>query len=176
MGLIITKIKKLLKGYPTVSDKYNVSGGTLEGAEVEFGAPVAYGSTTGYYVKYTGAEEQKVAGINMAKNVKLINQYPANGAIVTVKEGEAVDLFLDGFIAIELDVELPTTPAEGKTLEETIYAAIDALGIAEGDDAVVTANGKFAKATGAEGEVVYGKFTGITEYNYGKALAEIVVR
>ena len=49
MSLIIKdKIKQLMRGYPTVSDKYNVEGGIVEGdTPLAFGDMVAYGSTTG---------------------------------------------------------------------------------------------------------------------------------
>lgn len=53
MSLIIKdKIKQLMRGYPTVSDKYNVEGGIIEGTNgVNFGDMVVYGSKTGYYKK-----------------------------------------------------------------------------------------------------------------------------
>ena len=58
MGLIIkNKIAQLKKGYPTVSDKYNVQGGIYEsdneGTALHFGDLLAYGSATGHYKKLT---------------------------------------------------------------------------------------------------------------------------
>lgn len=209
MGLIINRLKQLLKGYPTVSDKYNVAGGTYEGTEgLEVGEPVSYGSTTGYYVAYDAAKG--FAGISMAKNVKLINQYPANGATVKIEKGEAIDLFVDGYIAVELANDMLTVTDGVLTSDATFQAgkdyytrsgsegaytytkasvtvgaavtadtyyeatATEITPIAEGTKAYVNADGKFTSTSSSNVEV--GKFTGITETNYGKALAEIVVK
>ena len=51
MGMIINKqLQQLLKGYPTVSDKYNVSGGILTGSTaVGFGDLVKRSGITGYF-------------------------------------------------------------------------------------------------------------------------------
>lgn len=106
MGLIIkNKIGQLMKGYPTVSDKYNAQGGFLQGAvDVKFGDLVIFGATAGTY-EGVGANIAlaDIAGLVLATNVKLSLTYPATSAGVTTKPGEAFNLFLDGFIAIELD-------------------------------------------------------------------------
>lgn len=113
MGLIIkNKIAQLKKGYPTVSDKYNVQGGINEGVALHFGDLVTYatagnpaaqtGATTGHYVKMTAITE-KLAGIVLATNVKLANKYPgdSNASVETLK-GEAFNLLVRGFIAVKV--------------------------------------------------------------------------
>ena len=58
MSLIIKdKIQMLMRGYPTVSDKYDVAGGILEGAEgVKFGDVVQFGATAGYVKGFIAVE------------------------------------------------------------------------------------------------------------------------
>lgn len=107
MGLIIgNKIRQLMKGYPTVSDKYDVAPAVLEGdADVYFGDPVQFGDTDGYF-KAVGANlasADKIAGFALATNVKVADQFP--GKTVTIKPGEAFNLCIGGFMAIELDSE-----------------------------------------------------------------------
>ena len=176
MGLIInTKIKQLLKGYPTVSDKYNVAGGTnTDENPMEFGEVVKYGEQTGYYKKFDATPAAgEVAGICMAKNVKLVNFYPADGKQAQIMPGEAIDLFVDGYIAVELASAMVTVADPTKPEEYTVNAAIK-----EGADAYLVFDTDAVKftATQSDNEVAYGKFTGIVEYNYGKYLAEIVVK
>ena len=104
MGLIINdKIKKFIPGYPTVSDKYNVSGAVLAGEDpVEFGDLVGYSSTKGYFEKLkTVTRAEDVAGIVLATNVKLNLAWP-EGDIKTLP-GEAFNLLVNGFIAVKLD-------------------------------------------------------------------------
>lgn len=113
MGLIIKNaIKKMFKGYPTVSDKYNVAGATNEGpADINFGDVVVYGSQTGFYKKASNiTAATQIAGICLATNVKSALQYPAEAEIAT-KTGEQFNLFLDGYIAIELDAAATTIVA-----------------------------------------------------------------
>lgn len=109
MNLIINKkIPMLRKGYPTVSDKYNVAGATLTGATaVEFGDPLAWasGDANGYYVKsaigssvITAAGD--FAGFAVATNVKLANGFP--GTTVETIAGEALNLLINGYIAVKL--------------------------------------------------------------------------
>ena len=97
MGLIInTKIQELLKGFPTVSDKYNVLPAVLDGdAPVGFGDVVVYSGTAGYYTKpatITAAAE--VPGFVVATNVKVPENYP--GTVVQVNPGEAFNLLHSG--------------------------------------------------------------------------------
>ena len=57
MGLIIGKsgIPMFKVGYPTVSDKYNITGGTLAGTTpVKFGDLVKFSAAKGYFEAITG--------------------------------------------------------------------------------------------------------------------------
>ena len=104
MGLIINKhIPMLMVGYPTVSDKYNVAGGTLAGStSVSFGSLVKFSSTKGYYEAITSTVTlADIAGFVLATNVKLANDWPAT--TWAVNPGEAFNLVVNGFMAIQLD-------------------------------------------------------------------------
>lgn len=104
MGLIINdKIRKMLVGYPTVSDKYNVAGGILSGVTaVHFGDLVQVSSTPGYFTPATSLSAvTDIGGFVLATNVKLAQDWPAT--TVQVNPGEAFNLLINGFIAVELD-------------------------------------------------------------------------
>ena len=122
MGLIINKtIPMLMKGYPTVSDKYNVAGGTLEGtAPAMFGELVQFGSTAGYFKAInatdTIAAVTSAAGIIVATNVKVAENFP--GTVVQVNPGEAFNLLVNGFIAVEL---ASTATASEVTANAAVY-------------------------------------------------------
>lgn len=106
MGLIIKdRIPMLKKGYPTVSDKYNVTGGILTGDD-----PAPFGSVVkiegqGYFSAVnagnTLSDAAEIGGIVLATNVKMPSDWPAN--TIQVDVGEAFNLFMNGFVAIELD-------------------------------------------------------------------------
>lgn len=103
MGLIINKsIPMFVKGYPTVSDKYNVAGAVLTGtAPAEFGQLVKFSATKGYFEAITAAvTAADIAGFVVGTNVKLVDGFP--GTEVKVQPGEAFNLLINGFIAIEL--------------------------------------------------------------------------
>lgn len=106
MNLIIKdKIPMFKRGYPTVSDKYNVAGGILEGnAPAKFGGLVKLGSTAGYFQAVTANNTvlnvNQIGGIVVATNVKLAQDWP--GTTVQVNPGEAFNLLINGFIAVEL--------------------------------------------------------------------------
>lgn len=106
MNLIIKdKIPMFKRGYPTVSDKYNVAGAVLEGTyPAKFGEVVKLGSTNGYFqavnASNTVANVNQIGGIVVATNVKLAQEWP--GSSVQVNPGEAFNLLVDGFIAVEL--------------------------------------------------------------------------
>lgn len=105
MSLIIKdKIKQLMRGYPTVSDKYNVEGGIVEGdTPLAFGDMVAYGSTTGHYKKATTLTNvDEIAGFVLATNVKLEDTWGKTNDGPITNPGEAFNLFMNGFIAIAL--------------------------------------------------------------------------
>lgn len=110
MNLIIKdQIPMLRKGYPTVSDKYNVSGGILAGATpVHFGELVKRSSTPGYFEAITSTVTlADICGFVLATNVKLTENWP--GTTVQVNPGEAFNLMIDGFIAIELAADAVVT-------------------------------------------------------------------
>lgn len=105
MGLIIKdKIPMFKVGYPTVSDKYNITGGTLAGeTPVKFGDLVKFSATKGYFEAITEVVTiADIAGFTLATNVKLAQDWP--GTTVQINPGEAFNLVLPGsYLAIELD-------------------------------------------------------------------------
>lgn len=105
MGLILKdKIPMFKVGYPTVSDKYNITGGMLAGtAPAKFGDLVKFSATNGYYEAITGAVTlADIAGFTLATNVKVAEDWPATK--VQINPGEAFNLVLPGsYLAIELD-------------------------------------------------------------------------
>ena len=186
MGLIIkNKIAQLKKGYPTVSDKYNVQGGIYEGADpLYFGDLVAFGSATGHYVKLEDNTVANIAGICLATNVKLVNKYPGDTENVETVQGEAFNLLVRGFVAVAVaDSEdlttakaMPeTTAEEKKAKKEAIDAAIADMidAINEGAPVYVNANGEFDTA----GTALPGAyFMGVAEAKNLTVLAEINYR
>lgn len=103
MNLIINKsIPMFKKGYPTMSDKYNVTGGILTGTTpVPFGSVVVTTDTPGYFKAPSAiADVKNVAGIVVATNVKLAQEWP--GKTVQVNPNEAFNLLINGFIAVQL--------------------------------------------------------------------------
>lgn len=152
MMIIKDKIPMFISGYPTVSDKYDVMGGILEGdKEVEFGTLVAHGSATGYYVPATSAAN--VAGFVLGTNVKLASDWPNSGA--NVKPGEAFNLLLKGFIAVPLAKEA----TEGSI-------------VANADVYVTTSGEVSTSGTELEGAV----FTGMYEKHGDIIVAEVFVK
>lgn len=162
MGLIINKqIRMLIKGYPTVSDKYNVAGGILAGnTSVKFGELVKYSSTTGYYEAITSAVDlTDIAGIILATNVKLTDTWAGETEPET-KVGEAFNLLLDGYVAVELDSSaVEANIAAGKSVAVIL------------DTGKLTTSGA-GSATDIPGYV----FTGIKEKVGDVYLAEIKVK
>ena len=157
MAMIIKdKLQMLMKGFPTVSDKYNVLPAVLDGtAPVNFGDVVVYCTTDGYYTKpatITAAAE--VAGFVVATNVKVPENYP--GTVVQVNPGEAFNLLHSGYLAIELD-----------------SGAVDA-NVAAGKGVAVLPSGKITTA-GVSTAIALTNvtFTGTKETVNGKRYAEI---
>lgn len=103
MLIIKDKIPMLKIGYPTVSDKYDVAGAVLDGSSpVAFGDLVMFSSTQGYFKKAASMSAiTDAAGFVVATNVKLAEGFP--GTTVQVNPGEAFNLLVKGFIAVELD-------------------------------------------------------------------------
>ena len=157
MAMIIKdKLQMLMKGFPTVSDKYNVLPAVLDGtAPVNFGDVVVYSTTDGYYTKpatITAAAE--VAGFVVATNVKVPENYP--GTTIQVNPGEAFNLLHSGYLAIELD-----------------SGAVDA-NVAAGKGVAVLPSGKITTA-GVSTAIALTNvtFTGTKETVNGKRYAEI---
>ena len=186
MGLIIKdKIAQLKKGYPTVSDKYNVQGGVYEGTDeaLYFGDLLAYGTATGHYVKLTDEDTvADLAGICLATNVKLANKYPgdSNSKVETLK-GEAFNLLVRGFIAVAIAdataayntaLAMPETTDEEKKAKKKAKA--DAIDSAAHEGApVYLVDGAFA-TEGEDTEAVPGVyFMGVAEIVDGEVIAEI---
>lgn len=163
MSLIIKdKIKQLMRGYPTVSDKYNVEGGIIEGTNgVNFGDMVVYGSKTGYYKKATALTSiNEFAGFVLATNVKLEDTWCGENKDPVTYPGEAFNLFMNGFIAIALESDA--------TLAQIKNGAKVAVVLATAD---VTTADKIAKDTIVE--LPGYEFTGIYEKQGATLLAEV---
>lgn len=129
MGLIIGKsgIPMFKVGYPTVSDKYNVTGGILAGnTAVRFGDLVKFSSTKGYYEAITSTVTlANIAGFVLATNVKLATEWPGTDESVKVLPDEAFNLVLPGsYLAIELD----STAVEANVKANAQVYAIPATG------------------------------------------------
>ena len=157
MAMIIKdKLQMLMKGFPTVSDKYNVLPAVLDGtAPVNFGDVVVYSTTDGYYTKpATITAAAQVAGFVVATNVKVPENYP--GTTIQVNPGEAFNLLHSGYIAIELDT-----------------GAVDA-NVAAGKGVAVLPSGKITTA-GVSTAIALTNvtFTGTKETVNGKRYAEI---
>ena len=157
MAMIIKdKLQMLMKGFPTVSDKYNVLPAVLDGtAPVNFGDVVVYSTTDGYYTKpATITAAAQVAGFVVATNVKVPENYP--GTTIQVNPGEAFNLLHSGYLAIELD-----------------SGAVDA-NVAAGKGVAVLPSGKITTAgVSAAIALTNVTFTGTKETVNGKRYAEI---
>lgn len=164
MGLIIGKqgIPMFKVGYPTVSDKYNITGGTLTGeTAVKFGDLVKFSATKGYYEAITSTVTvADIAGFVLATNVKLATEWPGTEDSVKVLPGEAFNLVLPGsYLAIELD----TTAVEANVKANAQVYAIPATGKCT----TVSANN-----LALPGVV----FTGMVEHHGTALVAEIYVK
>ena len=167
MGMIIkNQLKKFQVGFPTVSDKYNIAGGTLTGSTaVNFGDLVKFSSTKGYFEAITSTVTvADIAGFVLGTNVKLALDYPATDASVKVLPGEAFNLVLpNSFLAIELDA-----------------TAVEADVVANAKAYVILATGKITTSTNASAGTIVELpgvvFTGEYELQGTKKIAEIFVK
>lgn len=160
MSLIYkNKIPALMVGYPTVSDKYNVSGAVLEGTQsVNNGELVTFGSASGGYKKITALTSAKdIAGIVLATNVKVATTYPANDENIATKPGEGFNLCIWGYIAVDCDA-----------------TAVEA-DVKEGATVYVTAAGKCTTVKDANFETTW-TFTGVKEKHGDTLVAEIYMK
>ena len=162
MGLIIGKsgIPMLKVGYPTVSDKYNITGGTLVGeSAVKFGDLVKFSSDKGYFEAITSTVAlADIAGFVLATNVKVAEEFP--GKTVQVNPGEAFNLVLPGsYLAIELD----STAVEADVkANKHVY--------------VIPASGKCTTVSDGNLELTDVVFTGTVEKHGSALVAEIYVK
>lgn len=161
MSMILKdKLPLLAKGYPTISDKYNVRGATLASTSADgvFGDFVKFASNGLFSVvteKNTIADAKEVAGVLLATNAKTCTDFlGGRTAKVYTKAGEAFNLLVDGYVALECSSDE------------------DLTAIVEGDDAKLTADGKVSKT----GTIDCGyKFTGVTYTEGETKLAEVVI-
>lgn len=163
MSLIIKdKIKQLMCGYPTVSDKYNVEGGIIEGTNgVNFGDMVVYGSKTGYYKKATALTSvDEIAGFVLATNVKLEDTWGGENKGPVTYPGEAFNLFMNGFIAIALKSDATLAKIKNGAKVAVVLASAE-----------VTTVDKIAASTIVE--LPGYEFTGIYEKQGATLLAEV---
>lgn len=166
MGLIIKdKITSLFKGYPTVSDKYDVRGATLAAtsAEGHFGDIVKYNGD-GFFTVVTStntiAKATDVAGVLLATNVKVITDFFKGSSMnVATEPREAFNLCVKGYVALE------------------VKAGTDLSTLKEGLQAGLTTDGKLVLSTTASAIAVNWFFTGTTEtLDDGTLLAEVEMR
>lgn len=159
MGLIIKdKIQQLMVGYPTVSDKYGVAGAILEGSTpVKFGSMVMRGSTAGYFTAPKALTAATLGGFVVATNVKLAEDWPGN--TVQVNPGEAFNLLVNGFIAVELASDVSIGEI---TPNAPVYVTI--------------AGEVCTESTASAIAVPNSTFTGLYEQHGTKYVAEIYVR
>lgn len=159
MGLILGKsgFRKFKVGYPTVSDKYDVAGGILLGETAAHNGDVLmFGDQAGSYKVASGlTNANQVAGILLATNVKLADRYPATSDSVVWKVGEAVNLMVRGFVAVECD--------------STVVEA----NIKEGAPVYLTAAGKVTTVSSGNIATTW-KFMGLYE-NHGTTAAKKIV-
>lgn len=164
MGLIIGKsgIPMFKVGYPTVSDKYNITGGILTGnTAVRFGDLVKFSSTKGYYEAITSTVTlADIAGFVLATNVKLATEWPGTDESVKVLPDEAFNLVLPGsYLAIELD-----------------SAAVEANVKANAQVYAIPATGKCTTVSASNLALPGVVFTGMVEKHGEKLVAEIYVK
>ena len=159
MSLILGKsgIQKLMAGYPTVSDKYDVAPATLESGTAYNGSVMMHGTAHSLYkVAASLTDASEVAGVLLATNVKTPTTWPAGSGSVATVAGEQFNLIVKGFVAVELDADAVLT---------------DAL---EGASVYVTAAGKLTTVP-TSNILLPWKFTGVTELQGSAKLAEIVL-
>lgn len=176
MSLILNgKLPILMKGYPTVSDKYNVRGATLSSTSaVGYFGDIVKIDGDGYFsvvnATNTLTSASEVGGVLLATNVKLVTDFfGGNTAKAETRPNEAFNLLVDGYVALEVSVTSATEGQEPtKDEKETALKAIK-----EGNDAKLTADGKVSTS----GTIDLGwKFTGVTYLDdNGTPLAEVVV-
>lgn len=159
--LIVGKsgIQKLMVGYPTVSDKYDVVPATLESGTAHNGDVMMHGTSHSLYkvAASTISAAKQIAGILLATNVKVPSSYPAPAGSVATNAGEAFNLIVRGFVAVELDADAVVANAK------------------EGAPVYCTPAGKLTTESGNSAVELPWKFTGVTEMHGSAKVAEIVL-
>ena len=157
MSLILGKdgIQKLMVGYPTVSDKYNVGPAVAEGTIYPGDLVVLGNGDHSSYVAATSNSDQPM-GFAIATNVKVPGTYPAPQGPVPFQAGEAFGLFVSGYLAVQLDAA----------------AVMD--DVVEGAPIYVAASGKLTTDNTATVKLI-GNFTGIKEMHGTAKVAEIFI-
>lgn len=174
MSLIIKDaLPKFKKGYPTVSDKYDVAGAVLSGTSpLYFGQMVKAATTKGYFAAVdatqTIAAVTDIKGICLATNVKLNEAY--GGDDVKTVPGEAFNLMIRGFMAIELAA---TATAAEVVANAAVYATA-AGGFTTASDATALKSG--ATAAPIPNMVFTGEIENIGTTSAPKYLAEIYIK
>ena len=159
MSLILGKdgIQKLMVGYPTVSDKYNVGPAVAEDTIYPGDLVVLGNGDHSSYVAATSDEDTPM-GFAIATNVKVPGTYPAPQGPVPFQAGEAFGLFVSGYLAVQLDAS----------------AVMD--DVVEGAPMYIAASGKLTTvAPDPSGYQLVGNFTGVKEMHGTAKVAEIFV-
>lgn len=102
MGLIIKdKLPMFIVGFPTVGDKYNITGGLLSGTSpVKFGELVMFDGSGCFKKVASASAVSEIAGFVLGTNVKVAEGFATN--VVQVNPGEAFNLVLPGsYLAVE---------------------------------------------------------------------------
>lgn len=164
MGLIIKeKLPMFIIGFPTVGDKYNITGGLLSGTSpVKFGDLVAFDGE-GYFTKVADASDVKeIAGFVLGTNVKVAEGFATN--VVQVNPGEAFNLVLPGsYLAVEVARDDEEEPAD-VPVRGQVY-----VDLADGSLHLTDGSGDYEALPGVE-------FTGAAELQGSKLVAEIYVK
>lgn len=149
MSLIIKDaLPKFKKGYPTVSDKYDVAGAVLSGTSpLYFGQMVKSATTKGYFAAVDATQTisavTDIKGVCLATNVKLDMEF--GGDDVKTVPGEAFNLMIKGFMAVELAnagkiAEVLPNAGVYATASGAFTTATDANALKSGSTAVAIPN------------------------------------
>lgn len=163
MSLILGKdgFQKLMIGYPTVSDKYNVGPAVNAGPSDIYPGDAVFtlgGQDHGDYVGSADIAKTSAAdfaGFAVATNVNVPKTYPAPEGPVPFGAGQAFGLMQSGYIAVKVK-------------------AADYDDIYEGQKIELDANGLVGVSTGS-GYDLEGYFTGVKEMHGAVAVAEIFI-
>lgn len=164
MSLILGKdgIQKLMVGYPTVSDKYNVGPAVNCGEDPIYPGDAVFSEDAeghGFYVNVSEAESGfTFVGFAVATNVNVPMTYPAPEGPVPFAPGQAFGLLKSGYIAVE------------------VASAGAYAGVKEGAPIYLMQSGKVAPGHGSEDALLIpGYFTGVKEMHGSTPVAEIFV-